>query len=202
MSTPTGHERNADQAAYWNGPAGQHWTDRQPMQDILLCDLPENAKAVIESTLTDYGVRLPGRISLVRQHSMACPAIPTCGLALSEAERVLPNILADLESQLERLGLDEEKISVRMTGCPNGCARPYQSEIGIVGRSGDKYTLYVGGNLVGSRLSWVLKDLVPMAQIVPTLCRVLQDFKQHREGDEAFGDYCERRGPAHVQALV
>jgi sulfite reductase (ferredoxin) len=173
-----------------------------PMQDILLCDLPEHAKGIIESTLTDHGVRLHSRISLVRQHSMACPAVPTCGLALSEAERVLPNILDDLETQLERLGLDEEKISVRMTGCPNGCARPYQREIGIVGRSGDKYTLYVGGNLVGSRLSWVLKDLVPMAEIVPTLSRVLEDFKRQREGDEAFGDYCERRGPAYVQSLV
>jgi sulfite reductase (ferredoxin) len=173
-----------------------------PMQDILLCDLPEHAKSIIECTLTDHGVRLHSRISLVRQHSMACPAIPTCGLALSEAERVLPDILDALETQLERLGLDEEKISVRMTGCPNGCARPYQSDIGIVGRSGDKYTLYLGGNLVGSRLAWVLKDLVPMAEIVPTLCRVLEDFKRHREGDEAFGDYCDRRGAAQVQALV
>lgn len=173
-----------------------------PMQDILLCDLPEHAKAVIESALTDHGVRLPGRISLVRQHSMACPAIPTCGLALSEAERVLPSMMDELETALERHGLDEEKISVRMTGCPNGCARPYQSDIGIVGRSGDKYTLYVGGNLVGSRLNFALKDLVPLPEIVPTLCKVLEDFKRHRVGDEAFGDYCERRGAAHVQALV
>src|SRR5947209_11076801 len=107
---------------------------------------------------------------------MACPAIPTCGLALSEAERVMPSILDELESELERLGLDEEKISVRMTGCPNGCARPYQSDIGIVGRSGDKYTLFVGGNLVGSRLNFTLKDLVPQAEIVPTLRQVFEDF--------------------------
>jgi sulfite reductase (ferredoxin) len=173
-----------------------------PMQDILLCDLPEDARAVIEQTLTDHGVRLPGRISLVRQHSMACPATPTCGLALSEAERVLPSIMNELETELERLGLDEEKISVRMTGCPNGCARPYQSDIGIVGRSGDKYTLFVGGNLVGSRLNFPLKDLVPQTDIVPTLVRVLEDFKQHRDGDEPFGDYCHRMGAAHVQALA
>lgn len=173
-----------------------------PMQDILLCDLPESAKAVIERILTDHGVRLPSRISLVRQHSMACPATPTCGLALSEAERVMPSVIDAIEEELERLGLDEEKISVRMTGCPNGCARPYQSDIGIVGRSGDKYTLFAGGNLVGSRLNFVLKDLVPLADIVPTLGKVLGDFKEHREGDEAFGDYCQRRGVEHVQALV
>jgi sulfite reductase (ferredoxin) len=173
-----------------------------PMQDILLCDLPESAKTVIENTLTEHGVRLPARISLVRQHSMACPAMPTCGLALSEAERVMPSVIDALEEELERLGLDEEKISVRMTGCPNGCARPYQSDIGIVGRSGDKYTLFAGGNLVGSRLNFVLKDLVPLADIVPTLSKVLGDFKTHRDGDEAFGDYCQRRGVEHLQALV
>jgi sulfite reductase (ferredoxin) len=111
-------------------------------------------------------------------------------------------LIDDLESELERLGLDEEKIGVRMTGCPNGCARPYQSDIGIVGRSGDKYTLYVGGTLVGSRLNFPLRDLVPMAEIVPTLRKVLEDFKQHRDGDEAFGDYCHRRGAEHVRALV
>ncbi len=173
-----------------------------PMQDILLCDLPESAKPVIEGTLTDHGVTLPGRISLVQQHSIACPAIPTCGLAISEAERALPGLLDELEIELKRLGLDGEKLSVRMTGCPNGCARPYQSDIGIVGRSGDKYTLYVGGNLVGSRLNFPLKDLVPMADIVPTLTRVLQAFKQHRQGDEGFGDFCQRLGEAGVQALV
>jgi sulfite reductase (ferredoxin) len=173
-----------------------------PMQDILLCDLPENARPVIEGTLADHGVRLPSRISLVRQHSLACPAVPTCGLALSEAERALPGLIDELEVELERLGLDEEKIGVRMTGCPNGCARPYQSDIGIVGRSGDKYTLYVGGNLVGSRLNFFLKDLVPLAEIVPTLSKVLADYRRHRDGDEGLGDYCHRLGAERVQALV
>ena len=87
-----------------------------------------------------------------------------------------------------------------MTGCPNGCARPYQSDIGIVGRSGDKYTLYVGGNLVGSRLNFPLKDLVPLAEIVPTLSKALELFKLHRKGDEAFGDYCQRVGAEHLQS--
>src|SRR5205823_3640364 len=103
-----------------------------PMQDILLCHLPESAKAEIEQTLRDHGVLTPDRISPVQQHSIACPAIPTCGLALSEAERTLPQIIDELEAELKRLGLEQEKLSVRMTGCPNGCARPYQSEIGIV----------------------------------------------------------------------
>jgi sulfite reductase (ferredoxin) len=145
---------------------------------------------------------LPERISLVRQHSIACPAIPTCGLALSEAERALPSIIDELETELEKLGLDEEKLSVRMTGCPNGCARPYQSDIGIVGRSGDKYTLFAGGNLIGSRLNFEIKDLVPLAEIVPTLSKVLDHFSKHRAAEEPFGDYCHRLGADSVRALL
>lgn len=165
-----------------------------PMQDILLCDLPKSAKPLIHRLLTVYGITRPDRISLVQQHSMACPAIPTCGLALSEAERALPEVIDQLEAEIKRLGLHSEKISVRMTGCPNGCVRPYQSDIGIVGRSGDKYTLFVGGNLVGSRLAFQLKDLVPIEQIVPTLTPLLEDYKKNRTSGEGFGDYCQRVG--------
>src|SRR5207244_5060706 len=107
--------------------------------------------------------------STVQKFSMSCPAIPTCGLALSESERALPGVIDELEKELQRLGLQDEKLSVRMTGCPNGCARPYQSDIGIVGRSGDKYTLFVGGQVLGNRLNFQLKDLVPLAEIVSTL---------------------------------
>jgi sulfite reductase (ferredoxin) len=98
--------------------------------------------------------------------------------------------------------LEKEKINVRMTGCPNGCVRPYQSDIGIVGRSGDKYTLFVGGNLVGSRLSFVLQDLVPFDKIVATLTPLLQDYKQNRQDDEGFGDYCQRVGAEKIRLVV
>ncbi len=173
-----------------------------PMQDILLCDLPKSAKPLINRMLTVYGVAKPDRISLVQLHSLACPAIPTCGLALSEAERVLPSIIDQLEAELARIGLDKDKIGVRMTGCPNGCVRPYQSDIGIVGRSGDKYTLFVGGNLVGSRLNFILKDLVPMNEIVPTLLPLFADFKKNRQDGEGFGDYCQRLGMENCRAQV
>jgi sulfite reductase (ferredoxin) len=173
-----------------------------PMQDILLCDLPSTAKASIDRILSQHGVKKPDRISLVQLHSMACPAMPTCGLALSEAERALPTLIDQIEIELQQLGLDKEKIGIRMTGCPNGCVRPYQSDIGIVGRSGDKYTLFVGGNLVGSRLNFVLKDLVPMNEIVPTLLPLLEDYKNNRQGNEGFGDYCHRLGAERIRALV
>ncbi len=173
-----------------------------PMQDILLCDLPKSAKPLIHRLMTVYGITKPDRLSLVQTHSLACPAIPTCGLALSEAERALPSLIDQLEVELQRLGLEKDKISVRMTGCPNGCVRPYQSDIGIVGRSGDKYTLFVGGNLVGSRLNFVLKDLVPMDQIVATLSPVLSNYKANRVAAEGFGDYCQRLGESACRALL
>jgi sulfite reductase (ferredoxin) len=114
----------------------------------------------------------------------------------------LPSVIDELEVELRKLGLDGKKIGVRMTGCPNGCVRPYQSDVGIVGRSGDKYTVYIGGNLVGSRLNYVLKDLVPLADIVKTLMPVLIDYKQNRQDKEAFGDYCYRLGADKARALL
>lgn len=173
-----------------------------PTQDMLLCDLPAEAKADIEETLQSHGVALPERISQVQQLSMACPAIPTCGLAISEAERTLPKLIDELEVTLKRLGLEEEKITVRMTGCPNGCARPYQCDIGIVGRSGDKYALFLGGNLVGSRLNFLFKDLVPSAQIVPTLTPILERYREQRRPEEAFGDFCQRVGAETLRRTV
>jgi sulfite reductase (ferredoxin) len=173
-----------------------------PMQDILLCDLSSSAKVQIEPTLAEFGVLRPEQISNVQKLSLACPAIPTCGLAISESERALPGIIDQLEAELRRLGLEGEKLSVRMTGCPNGCARPYQSDIGLVGRSGDKYTLYVGGHVLGHRLNFMLKDLVPLSEIVPTLRPLLERFQQERRSEESFGDYCQRQGAERLQTFL
>jgi sulfite reductase (ferredoxin) len=173
-----------------------------PMQDILLCDLEEQDRPELERMLREYGIRPSEEVSSVRRHSMACPAIPTCGLAISEAERALPGIIDELEAELQRLGLGDEKMSVRMTGCPNGCARPYQSDVGLVGRSGDKYTLFVGGHVLGHRLNFQLKDLIPRAEVVPTLRPVLEQFKAERQDGESFGDYCHRQGAERLQALL
>jgi len=173
-----------------------------PMQDILLCNLPANAQADIERALLEFGVTPPDRLSVVQRHSMACPAIPTCGLAITESERVLPGIIDQLEIELERLGLAQEKISVRMTGCPNGCARPYQSDIGLVGRSGDKFMVFVGGNVLGNRLNFELCDLVPAKQIVPLLVPLLEKYKEERKPGEGFGDYCQRMGMERMQRLA
>lgn len=173
-----------------------------PLQDVLLCDLPSHAKAEIEQTLRKHGVIPSLELSLVQQLSMSCPAIPTCGLAISESERALPGIIDELETRLRELGLGNEPISVRMTGCPNGCARPYQSDIGIVGRSGDKYVIYVGGHLLGHRLNFEFADLVPRGEIVKTLTPLLVRFKSERAADENFGDFCARLGPAGCNDML
>jgi sulfite reductase (ferredoxin) len=157
---------------------------------------------VLDAMLDEYGIPRPMQVSATRRHSLACPAIPTCGLAISEAERALPGILDELEAALRELGLEDASISVRMTGCPNGCARPYQSDIGIVGRSGDKYQLLVGGRLQGDRLNFDLRDLTPRGEIISTLLPLLRRYRDERQGDESFGEYCARLGPEITRAIV
>jgi sulfite reductase (ferredoxin) len=173
-----------------------------PLQDVLLCGLDAKAKPVLEQMLADHGILPPERLSNALKYSMACPAIPTCGLAITESERALPGVIGQLEAELKRLGLEDEKLSVRMTGCPNGCVRPYQSDIGLVGRSGDKFTVFVGGNVLGTRLNFVLRDLVPLHEIVPLLVPLLEDYQINRQSGEGFGDYCQRLGVERLQMLL
>ncbi len=171
-------------------------------QDILLCNLESNARSEIEKTLRKHGVPLPNQLSRVQQYSMACPAIPTCGLAISESERVMPQLTEQMAQELKKMGLEKEPISVRMTGCPNGCARPYQSDIGVVGRSGEKYALFLGGSVLGNRLNFFFQDLVLFKEIVPILKPLFQHFKEHRDNEESFGDYCQRMGAEQLHSLI
>ena len=129
---------------------------------------------------------------------MACVAWPTCGLSITEAERALPGVIDELEVELARLGLSSETFTVRMTGCPNGCARPYNSDIGLVGKAAGKYTVFLGGRLLGNRLNVNYKDMVPAEELVSTLVPVFAYFKQDREPDETFGDFCHRKGMADL----
>jgi sulfite reductase (ferredoxin) len=173
-------------------------------QRILLIDIDPKHKAEIEALLQEYGIASVENYSTVRRWSMACPALPTCGLAVTEAERVLPGIIDELEVELAKIGLDEERFTVRMTGCPNGCARPYNSDVGLVGRSAVKnadgtpgpgtYTIFLGGRTVGDRLNVEYKDYVPYDQIVGELMVVFNRFKAERLPLESFGDYCDRIG--------
>jgi sulfite reductase (ferredoxin) len=131
---------------------------------------------------------------------MACPAFPTCGLAITESERAMPGLLKGIETELKRLGLIDEKIAVHMTGCPNGCARPYVGDIGLVGRAKDKYTIFLGGNTEGTRINYIYQDYVPRDEIITTLRPALTRYKQDRREDESFGDFCHRIGQEEMQS--
>jgi sulfite reductase (ferredoxin) len=171
-------------------------------QDILLGDIAAADKSAIDSMLNEYGIPKPENLSMLQKWSMACPAIPTCGLAISESERSLPGLVDQVEPILAELGLQDEPISLRMTGCPNGCARPFQSEIGLVGRSGSKYTLYIGGDSYGRRINVEVQDSVPIEQLAGKLKNVFAAFKAERQNGELFGDYCHRVGLMKLQELV
>ncbi len=163
-------------------------------QSIIFCDLEESDRPRLEEIFHSYGVPLSEDFSNARRWSIACPALPTCGLAITESERALPGIIDQLEVELEKLGLSDEAFTTRMTGCPNGCARPYNSDIGLVGKTKGKVTVFLGGRRLGDRLNFIYKDLVPTEEIVPTLVRVFSYFKSSRLEGETFGDFCFRRG--------
>jgi sulfite reductase (ferredoxin) len=165
-----------------------------PHQSILFCDLKESDKPRLFEILKRNGVPLSEEISAVRRWAIACPALPTCGLAITESERILPTMIDQLEAELAKLGLEKEVFTTRMTGCPNGCARPYNSDIGLVGKTKDKYTVFLGGRRLGDRLNFIYQDLVPTDEVVPVIVPVLRYFKEAREPGETFGDFCHRKG--------
>ncbi len=171
-------------------------------QDVLLTGLPRESRAPINALLAEHGIRQAEELSNARKYAMACPALPTCPLAISEAERVMPGVIDALEGVLEELGLSGEAITTRMTGCPNGCARPYVSDIGFVGRSLNQYTVFLGGRSDGTRLNTVYRDLVPLEALVPTLRPLLASYSRHRADAETFGDFCARLGPAGLASIA
>jgi sulfite reductase (ferredoxin) len=167
-------------------------------QSILFTDVAPSDRGSFEDILRRHHVKLSEEISNVRRWSMACVAWPTCGLAITEAERTLPSFIDHLEVELAKLGLSSDVFTLRMTGCPNGCARPYNCDVGLVGKAHDKYTVFVGGRLLGDRLNFIYKDLVPTAEVVPTLMPLFAYFKQSRRNGETFGDFCARQGAAEL----
>ncbi len=163
-----------------------------PSQNILLVNLPSEQRAAIEQVLSEHGVSTTNPFSRTRIASMACPALPTCGLALAESERAMPGLLTRIEGLLAELGLQEEELIIRMTGCPNGCARPYTAEIGFVGKGPNKYQVYFGGNEASTRLNRLYKDSVKSEDIINELRVVLARYVKGRADGERFGDFCER----------
>jgi sulfite reductase (NADPH) hemoprotein beta-component len=131
---------------------------------------------------------------------MACPALPTCGMALAESERQLPEFLDTLEKVLVENGLEDVPISIRSTGCPNGCARPYLAEIGIVGKAPGKYNLFLGADYLGRRLNTEVAVAQTPEQILERLTVLLKQYATERNDGERFGDYCHRAGAVGGEA--
>jgi sulfite reductase (ferredoxin) len=163
-------------------------------QNLLLTDIADADRAALDTLLDEHGVRRVEQISPVRRYALACPAMPTCGLAITEAERVFPQVIDAFEDALDDIGIGDAAIVARMTGCPNGCARPYVAEVAFVGRSLDKYSVFLGGSPEGTRLAKPFLDLVHLRDLVPTLRPVLAHFRDTRLPGEAFGDFCTRVG--------
>ena len=163
-------------------------------EDVLLCDVDEADRGGVDALLAEHGVAPVDEWAPIARSSFACPALPTCGLALTDAERVLPAVLAELHDACVDLGLGALDAHVRMTGCPNGCARPYTTEIGIVGRGKQRYDIHLGGDQVGARLNAMFCENVPLGSLVDVLRPVLARYAGEREEGQGFGDWCHTVG--------
>ncbi len=171
-----------------------------PQQNILLGGIRERDRAAIEASLRWFGVEMPSRLLPIVRDALACPALPTCGLAITEAERAMPDLLGQIQSALEASSLDREPVVVRVTGCPNGCARPYTAEIGIVGQSVGLYSLYLGASHLGTRLGFAFTDNIRGHEIGLTLLPLFGLFRRERQPGERFGDFCNRIGRDALRA--
>ena len=163
-----------------------------PNQNIILANIAEAEKASINSLLTEHGVKTENQASVLHSAALGCPALPTCGLALAESERMLPGLIDRIEKLCAEVGLGGEEIIIRSTGCPNGCARPYMAEIAFVGKAPGRYQLWFGGNASGTRLNRIWKDMVKDGDIENELRPVLSRYAKERSDSERFGDFCER----------
>jgi len=163
-----------------------------PWQNMLLVNVEAQNRAAITKILAGHGVEVERQGTVITRASIACPALPTCGLALAESERFIPEVLRQIEQLLAETGLKDEEIIIRMTGCPNGCARPLMAEMAFVGRAPGKYQLYLGGNAASTRLGRLYKENVKSQEIPNELRPLFERFARERLGGERFGDFSER----------
>lgn len=165
-----------------------------PNQNLAIADVTPQERAAIQALLEEWGLADQGGASALRRNAMACVALPTCGLAMAESERYLPGLLSKIEVLLAQHGLSDDAITLRMTGCPNGCARPYIAEIAFTGRAPGKYNLYLGGGFHGQRLNKMYRENIGEAAILTELDGLFARFAGERQPGEHFGDFVIRAG--------
>ena len=162
-------------------------------QNLVIARVSDSAKEDINRFFSDYELMNSERLSALRLNSIACTALPTCSLALAESERYLPILIDELDGIIDELGLREESIAIRSTGCPNGCGRPYLGEIGLVGKAPGKYNLYLGAGFDGMRLNKLYRPAISHEEIIAELRPLLENYSKNRHEGEKFGDFCIRK---------
>lgn len=173
-----------------------------PHQNVLVYDISPSDQGQIQQILAQYGIQKEMDIDPLVRYAMACPALPTCGLAITESERAIPDILKRIRTLLGKVGLGQEHFVVRMTGCPNGCARPYVAELGFVGSAPDAYQLWLGGSPNQTRLARPYLERVATDEIERVLEPIFVNFKRERNSGESFGDWCDRIGFESIRHFV
>jgi sulfite reductase (ferredoxin) len=165
-----------------------------PQQDLIVSGVLESDRDAIDALLREHHVRSDGELGNVERHALACPALPTCGQALTESERRLPELVSGLEDALRARQLGRRPLQLRMTGCPNGCARPAIAEIGVVGRTKSTYDLYLGGGTKGDRLASLFREKVSLEEIPDILGPLFDRWGSEGDLEETFGDFVTRVG--------
>ncbi|MGC1239352.1 MAG: NADPH-dependent assimilatory sulfite reductase hemoprotein subunit [Acidimicrobiales bacterium] len=165
-----------------------------PQQDLIVSGISQGDREAITEIFATHRVRLDGELGNVERHALACPALPTCSQALTEAERRLPELVSGLEEALARRSLGRRPLQLRMTGCPNGCARPALAEIGVVGRTKSTYDLFLGGGTRGNRLATIYREKVKLEDIPDILGPLFDRWAVEGDAEETFGDFVTRVG--------
>ncbi|WP_293125643.1 sulfite reductase, ferredoxin dependent [Microcoleus sp. bin38.metabat.b11b12b14.051] len=173
-----------------------------PHQNVTIYDISPDIKSEIQGILDRSGIKAETAIDPLVRYAMACPAMPTCGLAITESERVIPSILERIRASLTKVGLPDEHFVVRMTGCPNGCARPYMAELGFVGSSPESYQIWLGGSPSQTRLAKPIEEKLHVNDFEAFLEPIFVYFKQKRQQSESFGDFCDRVGLESIRQFV
>jgi sulfite reductase (NADPH) hemoprotein beta-component len=163
-----------------------------PNQNLVIANITQESKPIISQLITRYGLDDGSQTSATRQNSMACVSLPTCSLAMAESERYLPSLLTQIETLLLNKGIAKQQLHIRMTGCPNGCARPYIAEVGLVGKAAGRYNLFLGGTIRGDKLGRLVRENLKEAEILALLSELLDVFIAERLQDESFGDFLLR----------
>jgi sulfite reductase (ferredoxin) len=173
-----------------------------PHQNVLIYDISPDIKQEIQGILDRCGIESETDLDPLVRYGMACPAMPTCGLAITESERVIPSILERIRALLTKVGLEDEHLVVRMTGCPNGCARPYMAELGFVGSSPESYQIWLGGSPDQTRLAKAIEEKLHVKDFEAFLEPIFVYFKQKRQLSESFGNFCDRVGLESIRQFV